>query len=93
MVLGVATSPETMAFGKALREARVELNLSQEAAALACRVDRAYFGSLERAKQAPTITMLWRIGHGLGVRPSELLARAEDILEENAGQGSPVGRR
>ena len=36
------------AFGAALRKLREERDLSQETAALACGIDRAYFGQLER---------------------------------------------
>lgn len=75
---------ETKAFGKALKEARKELDLSQEAAAQVCEIDRAYFGKLERAEQSPTIPMLWRLARGLGLPPSELLARSEKLLDEKA---------
>jgi transcriptional regulator with XRE-family HTH domain len=73
-------SSRSQAFGTALREFREERNLSQEAAALACGIDRAYFGRLERAAKTPTLKTLWRIADGLGTQPSELLARAERIL-------------
>jgi transcriptional regulator with XRE-family HTH domain len=69
------------AFGDALRELREERGLSQEAAALACGVDRAYFGRLERADKVPTLTTLWRIADAFETRPSDLLARAERILD------------
>jgi len=69
------------AFGDALRELRKERDLSQEAAALACGVDRAYFGQLERAAKTPTLKTIWRIADGLGTRPSKLLARAERMLD------------
>lgn len=76
---------ETKAFGKALKEVRKELNLSQEAAAQVCDIDRTYFGKLERAEQSPTVTMLWRLARGLGTEPSALLARSERILKGKAG--------
>lgn len=72
----------SQAFGKALIELRREHGLSQEAAALACRVDRAYFGRLERADKVPTLTTLWKIADAFDTRPSDLLARAERILDE-----------
>ena len=70
----------SQAFGTALRELREERNLSQEAAALACGIDRAYFGRLERAAKTPNLKTLWRIADGFGTQPSELLARVERIL-------------
>jgi len=70
------------AFGSALRNLRKERDLSQEAAALACGIDRAYFGQLERAIKTPTLKTVWRIADGLNTRPSELLLRAERLLDE-----------
>ena len=67
------------AFGDALRQARDARGLSQEAAALACKVDRAYFGKIERGEKNPTFDTIWRLADGLGTRPSELLARTERI--------------
>jgi transcriptional regulator with XRE-family HTH domain len=72
----------TQAFGDALRELRQERNLSQEGAALACGIDRAYFGRLERATKTPTLKTVWRIADGFDTRPSVLLARAERILDQ-----------
>lgn len=71
------------AFGAALRSLRKERDLSQEAAALACGIDRAYFGQLERAIKTPTLRTVWRIADGLNTRPSELLLRAERLLNES----------
>jgi len=68
------------AFGDALRGLREERGLSQEAAALACGLDRSYYGKVERADKVPTITTLWRISDGLDTTPSELLSRAELLL-------------
>lgn len=68
------------AFGKALREVRVERGLSQEEAALACKIDRAYFGQLERATKSPTLKTIWRIADSFELQPSDLLSRAEKLL-------------
>jgi transcriptional regulator with XRE-family HTH domain len=73
----------SQAFGEALRQLRSERgDLSQEAAALACQVDRAYFGKIERGAKSPTLKTIWKIADGFGTRPSDLLARAERILSE-----------
>ncbi len=68
------------AFGTALKEVRSEKGMSQEAAALACELDRSYYGALERAKKSPTLKTIWKISDALGVQPSELLIRAEKLL-------------
>ncbi len=70
------------AFGDALRELREERGLSQEAAALACGIDRAYFGRLERAAKTPTLKTVWRIADAFETQPSDLLARAERLADE-----------
>ena len=73
----------SQAFGDALKQLRRERDdLSQEAAALACRVDRAYFGKIERGEKNPTLTTIWKIADGFETRPSDLLARAERLLDE-----------
>lgn len=71
------------AFGAAMREVRAEKGFSQEAAAQASNLDRAYYGALERAVKSPTLPTIWKIAEGLEVRPSELLRRAERLLESN----------
>ena len=68
------------AFGAALKALREERGLSQEAAALACGIDRAYFGKLERADKVPTLTTVWKIADAFDTSPSDLLARAERLL-------------
>jgi transcriptional regulator with XRE-family HTH domain len=75
----VPSSPAN-AFGQALREARLELGLSQEEAALACGIDRGYFGQLERSLKSPTLNTVWRLANGLNVKPSELLIRVEELV-------------
>ncbi|MGN6188213.1 MAG: helix-turn-helix domain-containing protein [Conexibacter sp.] len=68
------------AFGRAIRDVRRERRLSQEDAALASGIDRAYYGHVERATKTPTLTTVWRIARALDTRPSELLRRAEELL-------------
>lgn len=78
----MARSPG-QAFGQALRQLREERgDLSQEAAAMACQVDRAYFGKIERGTKNPTLETIWKIADGFETRPSVLLARAEQLLDE-----------
>lgn len=71
----------SVAFGKAVRQVRVKRELSQEDAALASGIDRAYFGHIERASKSPTLKTAWRIADGLDVRLSELAALAEELEE------------
>lgn len=79
----MALSP-SQAFGEAIRQVRVEKNLSQEEAALASGIDRAYYGHIERASKSPTLRTVWKIAAALETRPSELMARAEEIIDRAA---------
>lgn len=72
----------SQAFGEALRQIRVEKGLSQESAALACGLDRSYYGALERAVKSPTLKTIWKIADALGITPSELLIRAEKLRDQ-----------
>jgi len=63
--------------GRAIRDGRDALGLSQEAVSHASGVHRNYIGGIERAERQPTITALARIAAALGLGLGELLARAE----------------
>jgi transcriptional regulator with XRE-family HTH domain len=65
------------ALGRAVREARVERGLAQEEAAARVGLDRSYFGAIERGEYNITYLTVLKIARGLGVRPSDLMLRAE----------------
>jgi transcriptional regulator with XRE-family HTH domain len=69
------------AFGTALKALREERGLSQEAAAMACGIDRSYFGKLERAEKVPTLTTIWKIADALESTPADLMKRTERLLK------------
>lgn len=71
-------SPQHAAFGRAVREARTALGISQEALADATQLDRTYISGIERGQRNPSLTNILRIAAALQVRPAELLARTED---------------
>jgi transcriptional regulator with XRE-family HTH domain len=75
--------PPSKAFGRAAREIRKERGLSQEQAALDGGIDRAYYGHIERATKNATIPTVWKMAAALGVPPSALFTRAEQILEQD----------
>ena len=61
--------------GFAIRRARDEKDLSQDALAWNCEIHRAYMGVIERGEQNITVLKLAQVCRGLGIKPSELLAR------------------
>ncbi len=71
-----AGNPALVAIGKAIRESRVAIGLSQEALAHEAGVDRSYMGGIERGEHNMTIINLLRISRCLGISVGELLNRA-----------------
>jgi transcriptional regulator with XRE-family HTH domain len=74
-----AQSSAHAAVGDAIRAIRNERDISQEAFALKCGLDRSYFGAVERGERNVSLANLLKITRSLGVSPSELFARAETI--------------
>jgi transcriptional regulator with XRE-family HTH domain len=72
-------SPAHAAFGQAIRELREERCISQEAFALKSGIDRSHYGGMERGERNPSLTSVIKIANALGVQPSEIHARAEQI--------------
>lgn len=64
-------------FGKACREYREKMNISQEKFALSIGMDRTYYSSVEAGKRNVSIQNIKKIADGLGINISELMARAE----------------
>ena len=61
-----------VAFGKRVRELRTGRQLSQEALALACGLDRTYIGGIERGERNVSLVNIEKIAAALGVRIREL---------------------
>jgi len=74
-----STTRQLVAFGKAVREAREDLGLSQEELGFESELDRTYISGIERGVRNPTIATVGRLCRALGVRGSELMARAEEL--------------
>jgi transcriptional regulator with XRE-family HTH domain len=62
--------------GAAVRAARKERALSQEALADAAGIDRSHMGKIERGERNVTLLNLTRIAKAMGCNPSDLLASA-----------------
>lgn len=59
--------------GHAIREARSQAKLSQEALADACEIDRSHMGKVERGERNLTMLSLLRISSALERHASEIL--------------------
>jgi transcriptional regulator with XRE-family HTH domain len=64
-------------FGKALRQARVQAGLTQEALAEVSGLDRTYVSGAERGIRNPSLVTLARLSQAMGLRLSDLLASVE----------------
>ncbi len=68
-------------FGRALRNQRRAIDISQEALALAADVDRTFVSQMERGIRQPTLTTLWKLAAALKVKPSILVVKMETRLK------------
>lgn len=68
------------AFGKILREMRLEAGLTQEQLGLEAGVRRTFVSLLELGEQQPTLTTITKLAVALEVKPSALIARVEALL-------------
>ena len=60
-------------FGERLRSIRQARELSQEALALACELDRTYIGGVERGERNVSLLNICKIARALGISPKELM--------------------
>lgn len=72
-----------VAFGKILRLVRKEAKLSQEQLALSAGVERNFVSLIERGVNQPTIRVVFKLAHALGVSPSKLI----ELTEEQVRRG------
>lgn len=63
--------------GANLRQLRMKRDLSLERLAQQASVSRAMLSQIELGRSAPTVTVLWRIAHALGVTFSALIQEPE----------------
>lgn len=59
--------------GRNVRRIREELGWSQEDLADAAQIDRTYVSGVERGVRNPTVMVVGRLAHALGVTPDVLL--------------------
>ncbi|OQW85816.1 MAG: hypothetical protein BWK72_20300 [Rhodoferax ferrireducens] len=79
---GNAFIAPTVAFGRVLRKHRLAVGLSQEQLGLESGVQRNFISLIETGQNQPTITTIFKLAKALGMKPSNLVAAAEKLLEE-----------
>jgi transcriptional regulator with XRE-family HTH domain len=65
---------EKVLLGKRIKELRAARGLSQEQLAEKMGISPKYLSSIERSRENPTLEMLVKLAHGLGVQPVMLFA-------------------
>ena len=60
-------------FGTRLKELRASRNMSQEALAVCCGLDRTYISGLERGVRNPSLTCIFQVAKGLDVKVEHLI--------------------
>lgn len=69
-------TPALVALGTAIRQTRLNQDMSQETLALHAEVDRSYLGRVERGDNNVAVLTLIRIAKALGVTVVELMEKA-----------------
>lgn len=74
-------TPQLVAFGRTIRRARRDLDLSQEALADRAGLSAKHVGEIERANKDPRMTTVFRLASALELATGELFARYDERLD------------
>jgi len=74
-------SPELEAFGRTLRKARRDRDLSQEALADRAGLSAKHVGEIERANKDPRVTTVLKLATALDLRSGELFELYDERVE------------
>ncbi len=74
-------SPQLLAFGRTLRKARRDRDLSQEALADEAGLSAKHVGEIERANKDPRLTTVLKLADALELRSSELFRAFDERLD------------
>jgi transcriptional regulator with XRE-family HTH domain len=70
----------SIAFGKVLRELRLNKGLSQEQLGFEADLRRTYVSILELGQQQPSLTTLLKLAKALNIKASQLMALLEEKM-------------
>ena len=79
LVLGDDAHAASVAFGRRLREVRVDVGLSQDRLAERAGVHPTAIGRMERGGREPRLTTILRLARALSVQPGTLLDELDDL--------------
>ena len=73
-----------LALGLAIKQARIERELSQEKLAELAKLHRNFIGLVERGQTQPAVDSLFAIADALKIPASDLLRNAEALIANRA---------
>ena len=71
-----------LAFGTAVREARLNAGIAQEALAHMADLERSYLGRIERGQSQPTLYVIFKVADALGYDVGQLLTIVRQRIAE-----------
>jgi transcriptional regulator with XRE-family HTH domain len=74
-------SPQLLAFGRTVRKARRDRDLSQEALAAEAGLSAKHVGEIERANKDPRLTTVLKLADALELRSGELFQQLDERLD------------
>ena len=73
-----------LAFGQAVRAARMEQGMAQEELAALAEIERSHMGKIERGEHMPTLALILRIAAALNKSAADLIATTEENLRSGS---------
>ncbi len=74
---------DNFAVGKAIRDLRKEKRISQDVLSGFAGIARTHLTMIENGTKQANFETLWKIALALDIRPSELVARIEEEIENH----------
>ena len=74
---------DNFAVGKAIRDLRKENGISQDVLSGLAGIARTHLTMIENGTKQANFETLWKIALALDIRPSELVARIEEEIENH----------
>ena len=74
---------DNFAVGKAIRDLRKEKGISQDVLSGFAGISRTHLTMIENGTKQANFETLWKIALALDIRPSELVARIEEEIENH----------
>ena len=74
---------DNFAVGKAIRDLRKEKGISQDVLSGFAGIARTHLTMIENGTKQTNFETLWKIALALDIRPSELVARIEEEIENH----------